>query len=149
MLDATATQHRSLCFWCCILSEIAATVSNFYVGLPDFIPLPGRVLPARCRIYVQPLLWEPESDDGFSLPASNVRDALPERGNGAAGRRSKLGKSMKILLYNPDNGVTQNFMPHLWMFLLQSLTPPEQEVLLIDGNTQPLTDAELVEFARS
>ena len=30
---------------------------------------------------------------------------------------------MKILLYNPDNGVTQNFMPHLWMFLLQSLTP--------------------------
>jgi hypothetical protein len=31
---------------------------------------------------------------------------------------------MKILLYNPDNGVTRNFMPHLWMFLLQSLTPP-------------------------
>ena len=24
---------------------------------------------------------------------------------------------MKILLYNPDNGVTRNFMPHLWMFL--------------------------------
>jgi hypothetical protein len=30
---------------------------------------------------------------------------------------------MKILLYNPDNGVTRNFMPHLWMFLLQALTP--------------------------
>jgi radical SAM superfamily enzyme YgiQ (UPF0313 family) len=56
---------------------------------------------------------------------------------------------MKILLYNPDNGVTQNFMPHLWMFLLQSLTPPAHEVLLIDGNTQPMTDAELVEFARA
>ena len=56
---------------------------------------------------------------------------------------------MKILLYNPDNGVTQNFMPHLWMFLLQSLTPPGHEVLLIDGNTQPMTDAELVEFARA
>ncbi len=54
---------------------------------------------------------------------------------------------MKILLYNPDNGVTQNFMPHLWMFLLQSLTPPGHEVLLIDGNTQPMTDPELVEFA--
>ena len=54
---------------------------------------------------------------------------------------------MKILLYNPDNGVTQNFMPHLWMFLLQSLTPPAHEVLLIDGNTQPMTDAELVQFA--
>ncbi len=30
---------------------------------------------------------------------------------------------MRILLYSPDNGVTRNFMPHLWMFLLQSLTP--------------------------
>src|SRR5260221_12587890 len=58
------------------------------------------------------------------------------------------GKKMKILLYNPDNGVTQNFMPHLWMFLLQSLTPPGHEVILIDGNTQPMTDADLVEFVR-
>lgn len=39
-------------------------------------------------------------------------------------------------------------MPHLWMFLLQSLTPAEHEVLLIDGNTQPMSDPELVEFAR-
>ena len=54
---------------------------------------------------------------------------------------------MKILLYNPDNGVTRNFMPHLWMFLLQALTPPEHEVLLIDGNTQPMDDAEIVRFA--
>src|ERR1700720_1895609 len=54
---------------------------------------------------------------------------------------------MKILLYNPDNGITQNFMPHLWMFLLQSLTPPEHEVLLVDGNTQPMNDEELVQFA--
>src|SRR5512146_2358598 len=53
---------------------------------------------------------------------------------------------MRILLYNPDNGVTQNFMPHLWMFLLQSLTPPEHEVALIDGNTQPLTDSQIVRF---
>ena len=43
---------------------------------------------------------------------------------------------MKILLYNPDNGVTRNFMPHLWMFLLQALTPPGHEVLLVDGNAQ-------------
>ena len=54
---------------------------------------------------------------------------------------------MRILLYCPDNGVTRNFMPHLWMFLLQSLTPPEHEVLLIDGNTQPMTDAEVVRYA--
>src|SRR5580704_11886328 len=54
---------------------------------------------------------------------------------------------MKILLYNPDNGITQNFMPHLWMFLLQSLTPPGHEVLLVDGNTQPMNDEELVQFA--
>ena len=55
---------------------------------------------------------------------------------------------MKILLYNPDNGVTQNFMPHLWMFLLQSLTPEGHEVTLIDGNTQPMNDDELVRFAQ-
>ena len=55
---------------------------------------------------------------------------------------------MKILLYNPDNGVTRNFMPHLWMFLLQSLTPPEHEVLLIDGNARGMTDAEIVQFVR-
>jgi radical SAM superfamily enzyme YgiQ (UPF0313 family) len=58
-----------------------------------------------------------------------------------------MGKQVKILLYNPDNGVTQNFMPHLWMFLLQALTPGGHEVVLIDGNTQPMTDAELVRFA--
>jgi radical SAM superfamily enzyme YgiQ (UPF0313 family) len=54
---------------------------------------------------------------------------------------------MKILLYNPDNGVTRNFMPHLWMFLLQALTPKGHQVLLIDGNARPMSDAELVEFA--
>jgi len=47
---------------------------------------------------------------------------------------------MRILLYNPDNGVTRNFMPHLWMFLLQALTPPGHEVLLMDGNAQPLDE---------
>src|SRR6266404_1022782 len=55
---------------------------------------------------------------------------------------------MKILLYNPDNGVTKNFMPHLWMFLLKGLTPPGHEVLLIDGNAKPLNDQELVRFIK-
>ena len=58
----------------------------------------------------------------------------------------RTGK-LKILLYNPDNGITQNFMPHLWMFLLQALTPAGHEVILIDGNTRPMSDAELVQFA--
>jgi radical SAM superfamily enzyme YgiQ (UPF0313 family) len=56
---------------------------------------------------------------------------------------------MKILLYNPDNGITRNFMPHLWMFLLQALTPAEHEVVLIDGNAKAMTRAELVEFCRT
>ena len=56
---------------------------------------------------------------------------------------------MKILLYNPDNGVTRNFMPHLWMFLLQSLTPPGHEVILVDGNAKAMSDDEIVEFARA
>ena len=53
---------------------------------------------------------------------------------------------MKILLYNPDNGVTRNFMPHLWMFLLQSLTPEGHEVVLIDGNAKEMSCDELVQF---
>jgi len=55
---------------------------------------------------------------------------------------------MRILLYNPDNGVTRNFMPHLWMFLLKALTPPDHEVLLIDGNAQPMDEAQIVQYVR-
>ncbi|HLV96098.1 MAG TPA: radical SAM protein [Candidatus Acidoferrales bacterium] len=55
---------------------------------------------------------------------------------------------MKILLYNPDNGVTRNFMPHLWMFLLQALTPPEHEVVLIDGNAQPMDEPGIARYVR-
>src|SRR2546425_4897646 len=58
-------------------------------------------------------------------------------------------QQMNILLYNPDNGVTHNFMPHLWMFLLQSLTPPGHKVFLIDGNAQPMNELQLAEYVRS
>jgi radical SAM superfamily enzyme YgiQ (UPF0313 family) len=51
---------------------------------------------------------------------------------------------MNILLYNPDNEVTNNFMPHLWMFLLKSLTPSGHYVFLLDGNARPLSEGELV-----
>src|ERR1035437_7033994 len=57
-------------------------------------------------------------------------------------------QSMKILLYCPDNGVTRNFMPHLWMFLLEALTTPGLEVLLLDGNTQPMSNVDLVRYAK-
>jgi len=53
---------------------------------------------------------------------------------------------MKILLYNPDNGITRNYMPHLWMFVLQSLTPPGHEVILVDGNTQAMDEVEIARF---
>src|ERR1700692_2747382 len=65
---------------------------------------------------------------------------------GLHARRDKE-KIMRILLYNPDNGVTRNFMPHLWMFLLQALTPGH-EVLLIDGNIQPMDEADIARFVR-
>jgi radical SAM superfamily enzyme YgiQ (UPF0313 family) len=55
---------------------------------------------------------------------------------------------MRILLYSPDNGVTRNFMPHLWMFLLQALTPPGHEVLLIDGNAQPMDEDQIAQYVR-
>ena len=55
---------------------------------------------------------------------------------------------MRILLYNPDNGVTRNFMPHLWMFLLKALTPAGHEVLLIDGNAQPMDEKGIARYVR-
>src|SRR6202453_199402 len=55
---------------------------------------------------------------------------------------------MRILLYNPDNGVTRNFMPHLWMFLLQALTPAGHEVILIDGNAQPMNEESIARYVR-
>jgi len=55
---------------------------------------------------------------------------------------------INILLYNPDNEVTNNFMPHLWMFLLKSLTPPGHEVYLVDGNTERLSETEMVAYIR-
>src|SRR5437899_3730187 len=55
---------------------------------------------------------------------------------------------MKILLYNPDNGVTRNFMPQLWMFMLQALTPTGHEVVLIDGNAQPMDEEGIARYVR-
>ena len=55
---------------------------------------------------------------------------------------------MRILLFNPDNGITRNFMPHLWMFLLKALTPPEHEVVLIDGNAQRMDEDGIARFVR-
>jgi radical SAM superfamily enzyme YgiQ (UPF0313 family) len=55
---------------------------------------------------------------------------------------------MRILLFNPDNGITRNFMPHLWMFLLKALTPPDHEVVLIDGNAQRMDEDGIARFVR-
>src|SRR3989442_4497136 len=55
---------------------------------------------------------------------------------------------MRILLYNPDNGVTRNFMPHLWVLLLQALTPSGHEVVLIDGNAQPMDEEGIARYVR-
>jgi radical SAM superfamily enzyme YgiQ (UPF0313 family) len=55
---------------------------------------------------------------------------------------------MNILLYNPGNEVTRNFMPHLWMFVIQALTPREHQVFLIDGNAQPVCEEEIVRFVK-
>src|SRR6266403_2480186 len=39
-------------------------------------------------------------------------------------------------------------MPHLWMFLLQTLTPSGHEVLLVDGNAKAMSNDELVDLVR-
>ncbi|HLI29875.1 MAG TPA: radical SAM protein [Terriglobia bacterium] len=56
---------------------------------------------------------------------------------------------MNILLYNPDNEITNNFMPHLWMFLLKSLTPAGHEVLLVDGNACRMSEDALTEYIQT
>jgi radical SAM superfamily enzyme YgiQ (UPF0313 family) len=88
---------------------------------------------------------------GYGTPGAgetNERVVATRQTEGSSTRLAlETGTPMNILLYNPDNGVTQNFMPHLWMFLLQALTPSRHQVVLIDGNTQPMTDAAIVRFA--
>jgi len=39
-------------------------------------------------------------------------------------------------------------MPHLWMFLLKSLTPSEHQVFLLDGNAHRMNERQLVEYVR-
>src|SRR5690242_17285349 len=39
-------------------------------------------------------------------------------------------------------------MPHLWRLLLQSLTPAGHEVVLIDGNAQPMDEAQIARYVR-
>ncbi len=63
-------------------------------------------------------------------------------------QRGKWRNDINILLYNPDNEVTNNFMPHLWMFLLKSLTPSEHQVFLLDGNARRMNEQQLVEYIR-
>jgi radical SAM superfamily enzyme YgiQ (UPF0313 family) len=53
---------------------------------------------------------------------------------------------MHILLYVPDNQVTNNFIPQLWPFVLQRLTPREHRVTIIDGNALHYEAEELVKF---
>jgi len=40
-------------------------------------------------------------------------------------------------------------MPHLWMFLLQALTPAGHDVVLIDGNAQPMDEDSIARFVRA
>src|SRR3989454_125179 len=92
----------------------------------------ARFPPVVPMLYVQYV-----SSCGLGSPARRQSNGC---GNGDA--------RMKILLYNPDNGVTRNFMPHLWMFLLQSLTPEGHEVVLIDGNAQPMDETGIARYVR-
>src|SRR6202158_4035562 len=77
-------------------------------------------------------------------------ERLDRGSSGPAPRKHFLNgdEHMRILLYNPDNGVTRNFMPHIWMLLRQALTPEGHEVVLIDGNAQPMDEAAIARFVR-
>ena len=53
---------------------------------------------------------------------------------------------MHILLYVPDNQITDNFVPQLWPFVLKRLTPSEHRVTIIDGNAEHYSEQKLVDF---
>lgn len=55
---------------------------------------------------------------------------------------------MHILLYVPDNEVSNNFIPQLWPYVLKRLTPPEHRVTIIDGNALHHNEEQLVDFVR-
>src|SRR6202165_6081079 len=84
----------------------------------------------------------------FTSQDTSEISGLPGSSDTQCGKRVFQRSVMRILLYNPDNGVTRNFMPHLWMFLLQALTPAGHEVLLVDGNAQPMDETQIAQFVR-
>ncbi|MGH9779397.1 MAG: B12-binding domain-containing radical SAM protein [Candidatus Acidiferrales bacterium] len=55
---------------------------------------------------------------------------------------------MKILFYVPDNCITHSYMPTLWPHLLKALTPPQHEVITVDGNVIRLSPDELADYVR-
>src|SRR5260370_31576984 len=117
------------------------------------IPLPTRashttlfVIPSAFASPINTIFGSPDylnSPDDFIGALSEQAEKRPPFRAG-----SKRKEDMRILLFNPDNGATRNFMPHLWMFLLKALTPPEHEVLLIDGNAQRMDDDGIARYVR-
>ncbi|MGH9787667.1 MAG: hypothetical protein ACRD4U_03060, partial [Candidatus Acidiferrales bacterium] len=55
---------------------------------------------------------------------------------------------MKILFYVPDNCITHSYMPTLWPHLLKALTPPQHEVITVDGNVIRLSPDELADYVK-
>jgi radical SAM superfamily enzyme YgiQ (UPF0313 family) len=56
---------------------------------------------------------------------------------------------LNILLYVPDNQITNNFLPHLWPFLLRNLTPPGHQVSIIDGNIWRWGEQEIIDHIKA
>jgi len=55
---------------------------------------------------------------------------------------------LHILLHVPDNQITNNFLPQLWPFLLETLTPKEHKVTILDGNVVHWDERQMVQFVR-
>jgi len=55
---------------------------------------------------------------------------------------------MHILFYVPDNQITRHFIPHLWPWVLQTRTPAEHRITILDANVRRYSTAEVVEFIR-
>jgi len=55
---------------------------------------------------------------------------------------------LNILLHVPDNQITNNFLPQLWPFLLETLTSSEHQVTIVDGNVVHWDEEQIVQFVR-
>jgi hypothetical protein len=105
---------------------------SFHHGLPHLLRgrtegmvLPAPLSPVRCRIYIRPDCWQPETDDGFSLLAHEAFHALQMQESGPG-----LGMVRPFLILYLAGAAGNNFR--------YSTHPMEVDAYAVAGRRQSL-----------